>query len=285
MNEMTSYLRQGVAALRVLLLLTVLLGIAYPLAITAIAQVPGLKSGADGSLHARGGHTVGSALLGQGFTDAKGRPLRQYFQARPSAGGYDPTASGASNLGPESVEDAPGAPSLLSTVCARSLAVGRLEHVDGRRPYCTASGVGAVLRVLYARPAYRGAITRVVSVNQPCPAAPFLASYRGVPVTCAGKGVDYARGRVVLVRGAAPAHPAVPADAVTASGSGLDPDISPAYATLQEARVARTRGVPVARVAALVRRYTAGRDLGFLGEPTVDVLGLDLALDRALPHH
>ncbi len=277
--------RQSLAAVRVLLVLTVVFGLAYPLVVTGVAQVPGLQAKADGSLVHRDGAVVGSALLGQTFADAKGVPLRQYFQPRPSAGGYDPTASGASNLGPESVEDAAGSPSLLSQVCRRSLEVGRFDGVDGRRPYCTTSGVGAVLRVLYPRPGYRGAITRVVSVNQPCPAIPFQPTYRGVRIECAASRGDYATGRVVLVRGRAPANSAVPPDAVTASGSGLDPDISPAYARVQQARVARARDVSVASVAALVHRYTSGRSLGFAGEPAVDVLRLNLALDRCCPAH
>lgn len=273
------------AALRVLLVLTVLLGVGYPLAVTAIAQLPGLQSRADGSLVHRSGTTVGSALIGQGFTDAKGNPLVQYFQSRPSAAGdgYDPTATSASNLGPESVEDSAGSPSLLTQVCARSLAVGKLDGVDGRRPYCAPAGVGAVLRVIYDEPGYLGGISKVISVNQPCPATPFVATYRGVTVQCAAKGADYAAGKLALIRGSAPVHPAVPADAVTASGSGLDPDISPAYARIQQARVAKARGVSTSVVAALVRAHTSGRPLGFLGEPTVDVLALNLALDEQHP--
>ena len=74
---------------------------------------------------------------------------------------------------------------------------------------------------------------------------------------------------------------AVPADALTASGSGLDPDISPAYAEIQVARVARERGLPVATVEQLVAEHTRGRDLGFIGEPSVDVVTLNAALAGA----
>jgi K+-transporting ATPase ATPase C chain len=77
-----------------------------------------------------------------------------------------------------------------------------------------------------------------------------------------------------------PADYVLPADAVSTSASGLDPDISPAYADLQVARVARVRGISQAQVLALVKQYTSGRDLGVLGEPRVNVLELNLALDR-----
>ena len=87
----------------------------------------------------------------------------------------------------------------------------------------------------------------------------------------------------VPVRGDAPAVPVVPADAVTASGSDLDPDISPPYADLQAARVAKVRGLPADRVRKLIRAHTEGRALGFLGEPGVDVLRLNLELDRVAP--
>lgn len=277
-------LSHHLAALRTLLVFTVLLGIAYPLVVLAVAQLPGLRDKANGSLVSSGGAVAGSALIGQSFTGADGAALIQYFQSRPSAGGYDPTASGASNLGPESVVDgaADGSePSLLTQVCARSRAVGELDGVDGSRPYCTADGVGAVLAVFHDGGS-TGPVTRVVSVNQPCPATPFTARYAGVAVECATPGADYSGGVVTPIRGDA-GTPAVPADAVTASGSGLDPGISPAYADLQVDRVARARGIDPGAVRSMIADHTTGRALGFLGEPTVDVLGLNMELDQRYP--
>jgi K+-transporting ATPase ATPase C chain len=90
-------------------------------------------------------------------------------------------------------------------------------------------------------------------------------------------------GVVTPIRGNASAQPAVPPDAVTASGSGLDPDISPAYARLQAPRVARERGIPQNTVVRLIDANTTGRPLGVLGEPVVNVLHLNLALDRDYP--
>jgi len=293
MTRLPSWTRQHLAALRALLVLTVLTGLAYPFLILGVAQLPGLKHRADGSLvHDAQGRVAGSSQIGQLFVDDKGDPIPRYFQPRPSAAGdgYDPTSTSASNLGPEDVVDTLDDPatknvdesrqSLLTLVCARSKAIGALEHVDGSRPYCTASGVGAVLAVMYAEPGYRGAVRRVVSVNEECPTTPFLASYQGVRVECHRYGDDVSTGKRVLVRGSAPAHPVVPADAVTASGSGLDPAISPAYAALQAPRVAHARGLSVAQVMTLVHKHTASRALGFMGEPAVNVLQLNIDLDR-----
>lgn len=295
MRSVINYLRTASAALRLLIAFTVIFGVAYPLVITLVAQVPGLKSRADGSLVKANGAVVGSSLIGQSFTDSSGNPLPQYFQSRPSAAGdgYDPTSTGASNLGPESIVDIlpnpavkgdTGTQRLLTLVCSRSLAIGKLDGVSGARPFCTSDGVGAVLAVFYSGPGYHGTITRVVSVNQACPDKPFLATYHGVAVQCATYGADYSTGKIVPIRGDAPAHPAVPSDAVTASGSGLDPDISPAYAKIQEAVVARTRGITVAQVAALVAKHTTQRALGFMGEPAVNVLQLNIALDAQYPY-
>ena len=191
-------LRRYAAALRTLLVLTVITGLLYPLLVTAVGAVA-LRGRADGSLISSGGQPVGSALIGQPFTDAKGVALPRWFQTRPTAypdSPYDGAASAASNLGPDNAD-------LLKTVQQRRAAV---------------------------------------------------AAANGVP----------------------PAD--VPSDALTASGSGLEPYISPAYAALQVDRVARARNLPVDRVRALVAANTAGRQLGFLGEPRVNVVTLNAAL-------
>lgn len=280
------------AALRALLVLTVVLGVGYPMVIWLVAQLPGLNTRAEGSLVAVGGRPVASALIGQSFTDDAGRPLPQYLQGRPSAAGlgYDGLASGGSNLGPESIVDRPDQPSLLTQICGRSAAVAQLEGLDadaGARPFCTATGRAAVLAVFGPRDR-SGTVAhpvRVVSVNEPCGTAgePFLADYRGVRVECARPGEDYSAGRIVPIRGAAAGNARIPADAVTASGSGLDPDISPAYADLQADRIAKVRGIGADQVRAVIRAHRSGRLLGFLGEPRVNVVAVNLELDRTHP--
>ncbi len=293
--RLPSWISQHWAAVRALLVFTVLTGLLYPFAILGIAQIPGLRDQANGSIVEVDGKPAGSALIGQLFTDADGNPVPKYFQSRPSAAGdgYDLDATAASNLGPESIEDTLGDPALdpgseqgdgskqalLTQVCARSEAVGELEGVDGRRPFCTDDGVGAVLRVFYSQ-GLTGTVTRAVSVNQRCPATPFIATYQGITVECGQFGQDYSGGVLVPIRGNAPADPVVPADAVTASASGLDPHISVAYAKLQAPRVAKERGLPQSRVLQLIDEHTTGRVLGFVGEPGVNVLQLNLALDR-----
>ncbi len=188
-------------ALRLMLIFTVLLGVAYPLLVTGIGQLAFPWQANGSPLRGADDRVVGSALLGQSFSDADGKPLRQYFQPRPSAAGngYDAAQSGGSNLGPES-------PELVQLIGERKAQV---------------------------------------------------AEFNGVPES------------------------RVPVDAVTASGSGLDPDISSAYARLQVRRVAEARGLPQAEVERLVARHTSGPDLGFIGEARVNVVELNLALDEA----
>lgn len=190
-------LRQTWTALRALLLLTVVTGLVFPLVITLIGQVA-LPAPSNGSQVTSGGKVVGSALIGQSFTDKKGNPLPEWFQSRPSAAGtgYDGTASSGSNLGPNN-------PDLVKAIKERQATI---EKSDG------------------------------VSASQ------------------------------------------IPADAVTASGSGLDPHISPAYALEQVSRVAAARGLSESSVKKLVESFSQGRDLGYLGEPTVNVLRLNIAL-------
>jgi K+-transporting ATPase ATPase C chain len=193
--------RSGIAqywvAIRAMLALTVVLGVGYPLIVTGIGQAT-VSWQANGSPVTEGGKTVGSALIGQSFTDADGKPLPQWFQSRPSAAGdgYDGGASSGSNLGPENTD-------LVASIEERRSAIADFEGVD--------------------------------------PAS-------------------------------------VPADALTASASGLDPHISPAYALLQVPRVAAERGLDEGEVRALVERLTQGPDLGYLGESTVNVLQLNLAV-------
>ncbi|MGH3669209.1 MAG: potassium-transporting ATPase subunit KdpC [Pseudonocardiaceae bacterium] len=199
--------RQHLAALRALLVFTVLAGIAYPLAVTGIAQLA-LPGQANGSLVHQAGQPVGSSLLGQPFADPHGNPLPQWFQPRPSAAvtdssnnadpGYNALASAPSNLGPTNA--------------------GLITKIDERRAA--------------------------------------VAAFDGV------------------------APSAVPPDAVTASASGLDPDISPAYAYQQANRVARARGLTPATVRTLVTQHISGRVLGFLGQPRVNVVELNLALSQ-----
>jgi K+-transporting ATPase ATPase C chain len=206
-------LRQHIAALRAFLVLTVVLGLVYPLTMTGVAQVL-FPDRADGSLVATSDGAVGSELIGQSFTRPVmegGDPVRDsggalvmapdpaYFQSRPSAAGdgYDPLSSSASNYGPENEE-------LIALVEERRAAVAELDAVEGGE---------------------------------------------------------------------------VSPHALLASGSGLDPHISPAYAAQQVDRVADVRRMDPSQVRKLVAEHTEGRALGILGEPTVNVLLLNLALD------
>jgi K+-transporting ATPase ATPase C chain len=206
MNRLPVIVRQHIAAFRALLVFTVLCGLIYPFVMTGVAQLA-FRNQANGSTVSYNGRVVGSSLLCQEFADAKGNPLPQYFQPRPSDAvnpsdktdyGCDPGYSAASNLGPNN-------PDLVKLIKQRQQAIAAFDHVP---------------------------------VSQ------------------------------------------IPPDAVTASGSGLDPGISPQNAAIQVNRVAAARHLPVSRVKSLVAKYTQGRILGFLGEPRVNVLNLNIALDQ-----
>jgi len=224
MNRLPSIVRQHLAALRLLLIFTVLCGLVYPVVVWAIAQVA-FNHQANGSLVSYKGRVVGSSLLCQEFVNSKGQPLPQYFQPRPSYAivdwslgqykngqyyiedtgpnnyGCNPLYSSASNLGPNN-------PAQIQFVKQRQAQIAAFDHV---------------------------AVSKI------------------------------------------------PSDAVTGSGSGLDPDISVANAQIQVDRVAAARHISPAQVEALVNKYTTGRTLGFLGSPVVNVLLLNLALDEQYP--
>jgi K+-transporting ATPase ATPase C chain len=209
MNRLPGFVRQHIAGLRLLLVFTVLTGIIYPVVMVGIAQVAFPRQ-ANGSLVSFNGHTVGSSSLCQEFVDAKGNPLPQYFQPRPSAAilagakndyGCDPRYSSATNYGPNNS-------ALVKLIKQRQQQIAASDHVP---------------------------------ISQ------------------------------------------IPPDAVTASGSGLDPGISPQNAAIQVNRVAAARHASPAAIMALVQQYTQGRPLGFLGEPQVNVLKLNIALDQKFP--
>lgn len=188
-------------ATRAVTAFTLVLGVGYTAVITGVGQLA-LPHQANGSLvaSAEGDSFLGSAFIGQSFSDSEGDPLPQYFQPRPSAAGdgYDGGASSGTNWGPEHEE-------LIAAVQERRQAIAEFNQVD---------------------------------------------------------------------------EALVPADALTASASGLDPHISPAYAKLQVARIAAARGISEGDVEAVLARLTSAPDLGLLGEPRVNVLQINLELDE-----
>jgi len=201
-NSLANTGRLTWAALRMLLVLTVVTGVLYPLVVTGIGQLA-FHDKANGSIVKVDGKEVGSRLIGQSW-NIKGtdRPDPKWFQGRPSNSGYDPLATGSSQL-------SAGNPELVKLVKAAK------EQV---------------------------------------------AEFNGVPES------------------------KVPVDAVTGSASAIDPDISPDYADIQVRRVAEANGLTVAQVQKLVDDHTTGRAAGFLGEPRVNVLELNIAL-KALADH
>jgi K+-transporting ATPase ATPase C chain len=252
--------RHFLASIAMLVTLTAVLGFGYPLVVTGLAEL-GFAHQANGSLVYRGGKLVGSSLLGQSFTAASGAPLPQYFQPRPSAAGagYNAASSGASNLGPSN-------PLLIGFVAGVNT-VGLDGKPSATNPFATSADPACVPLDLKGNP-----------VTSPAPGQRYAkapnGSYICDPGTVPERAIAYR-----VFNGLRPGAP-VPIDAVTASGSGLDPDISIANALDQARRVARARHLHEGEVIGLLHRYTVGRQLGFLGAPTVDVLELNLALDN-----
>jgi potassium-transporting ATPase KdpC subunit len=215
---------QVLAALRAILVFTVLLGLAYPLVITGVSQVL-FDDKADGSLVKNAAdEVVGSKLLGQTFTS------EEYFHGRPSAAG-----GGASGSEIDALDDEgnPTGETMLASADDISTAASG------------PSNLGPTNEDLLATVQER------------------IEAYRDE------NGLD--------------ADALLPVDAVTASGSGVDPSISITNAQLQAPRVADARGMSVDDVLALVDDHTSGRSLGFLGEKGVNVLELNLALDEVSP--
>jgi len=254
--------RQLITALVVVVVMTVGLGLVYPLVVTGVAQVA-FHNKANDSFVKVNGKVVGSKLLGQSFTDANGNPIAKYFQSRPSAAGsgYDASASSASNLGPSNAN-------LIGNV--PGVAVGSDGKPITSNPYATPAD------------------PYCVPVQATDKAGNDLTDKAGNPIYEKNKDGSYVCDpntvpeRVLAYRAlnGLGANVKVPVDAVTASASGLDPDISIANADLQAPRVAKVRHLPLATVLAEVSKHTEGRSLGVLGEKAVNVLELNIALDQ-----
>jgi K+-transporting ATPase ATPase C chain len=246
---------------------TLILGIGYGLVVTGIAQL-GFKDKADGSLVQRNGKDVGSSLIGQPFVDKKGNAIPKYFQSRPSAAagadgnssnGYDPTLSSGSNLGPSNpalVGYIPG----FNTLDLNGNTSKTNPFASPDDPYCVPDD------------------TAGKPVVSPAPDTKYKKHKDGSYVCDTNTVPQRESSYRELNR--VPRGTKIPVDAVTASASGLDPDISVANARLQAKRVAQERGLSVGQVRTLIDEHTSGRDLGFLGEKTVNVLDLNLALDQ-----
>jgi K+-transporting ATPase ATPase C chain len=254
--------RQLVTGLLMTVVLTVLLGFVYPLVVTGISQVT-MSKRANGSLVRANGKVVGSSLIGQNFADKDGNPLARYFQPRPSnAGdGYDAMSSAGSNLGPSNADLIGNVPGVA--IGADGKPIKTNIYATPSDPYCVPV------------PATDTAGNDVTdSAGSPVYEKNKDGSYVCNPNTVPERAMAYR-----TLNGLA-ASAKVPADAVTSSASGLDPQISLANARLQAARVATARHLTAAQVAAAIAAHTQGRQLGVLGEQTVNVLELNLALDQ-----
>ena len=244
------------AHVRVSIVATILLAVIvsgiYPVIVWGLAQLifphqaNGSLIGKDGKPVTKDADAVGSALLGQSFSDAK------YFHPRPSSAGngYDPTASGGSNLGPTSAK-------LINGTTKKDDKGNDAVDFDGVRDrivhYCMENDIEFdISKPITAFEDKQGNLDDVKLIKAFNAEEPL----RFIPRT------------------------PIPADAVTGSGSGLDPHISPTNALIQARRVARARKMPIEKVKELIGQYTQGPDLGFLGDGGVNVLRLNIALDQ-----
>ena len=236
-------------AFMMMLVMTVLTGLVYPAVITGIAQVV-FRDQANGSLIVSNGQVVGSRLIGQNFT----RP--EYIHPRPSAAGsgYDSTASAGSNLGPTSAKFINGTTK---------------KDEKGNE---VADFLGIKARIVHY------CIDNDIAYESSAPLDSFKDAQGNLDDAKLIAAFNDEKAPLVFM----PKTP-IPADAVTASASGLDPHISPGNAQAQAARVAQARGIQVEQVQDLIAQHIEGRSLGFLGEPHVNVLELNLALDERLP--
>jgi len=232
-----------------MVVMTVITGLAYPAVVTVIAQAI-FHDQANGSLIVSNGQVIGSRLIGQGFT----KP--EYFHPRPSAAGsgYDPMASGGTNLGPTSAK-------LLN---------GTTKKDDKGQEVVDFPGIKTRL-VHYC-------LENDLPYESSTPLALFKDAKGELDDVKLITAFNDAKSPLIFA-----SKVPIPADAVMGSASGLDPHVSPRNADIQAARVAKTRGVSVDQVRQLIAQHTNGRSLGLLGEPHVNVLQLNLALDQTFP--
>jgi K+-transporting ATPase ATPase C chain len=237
---------QILPGLRIKIFMTVVLGVVYPLLMTGISQVIFPKQ-ANGSLITAGDKVIGSELIGQTFS----KP--EYFHGRPSSAGsgYDATASSGSNLGPTSAK----------------LIHGTIKMDDKKNEVVDFDGIN--LRIVHY------CLDNDIPYESSVPLDQFKNAKGDLDEVKLIKAFNDDKMPLVFK----PKEP-IPADAVTASASGLDPHISPDFAHAQAARVAKARGVTPEQVNQLIAQYTEGPDLGLLGEPRVNVLLLNLTLDQ-----
>lgn len=240
---------QILPGLRINIFATLLFGVVYPLAITGVCQALFPRQ-ANGSLVTAGDKVIGSEIIGQNFS----KP--EYFHPRPSTAGngYDATSSGGSNLGPTSAK----------------LVRGTTKMDDKKNEVVDFDGIS--LRIVHY------CLENDIPYESSAPLEQFKDAKGGLDDVKLIKAFNDDKAPLVFT----PKAP-IPADAVTASASGLDPHISPDSARAQVLRVARARGVSVEQANQLVAQFTEGPALGMLGDPRVNVLKLNLALDGQFP--